>query len=104
VRKEIDSLLGVTADLKQYVHRRIAHRDEEHFLPPGSKYIDGAVTSLDRLAVRYLNLFRGSSMKTTLPTSQYDWKQIFRHRWLIDQTELHFQEAVGAPETPQGTE
>ncbi len=58
---------------------RVAHRDAKDFRPlPKFHDIDAAVEHLDRLTVRYLNLFRGLSMTTTLPTGQYDWKQIFR--------------------------
>jgi hypothetical protein len=86
--KEIAELQGCTAAVKQYVNKRVAHRDAGDFRPvPRFQDIDRAVEFLDFLVVRYLNYLRGISMKTTLPVWQYDWQQIFRYPWIADATE-----------------
>lgn len=85
VAKQIEALRENTDHVRKYVNRRVAHRDRRDFRPiPKFRDIDAAVDYLDHLTVRYLNLFRGMSMKTVLPTWQYDWKEIFRHPWIIN--------------------
>lgn len=83
VAEEIQTLMRRTDHVRRYVNRRVAHRDRRDFRPiPKFQDIDLAVNYLDHLTVRYLNLFRGNSMTTVLPTWQYDWKKIFRHPWI----------------------
>ena len=84
VAGEISALKVQMRQIAKYVNKRVAHRDAQDFRPlPKFADIDAAVKHLDRLTVRYINLFRGISMNTTLPTWQYDWKEIFRHTWLV---------------------
>jgi hypothetical protein len=83
VTSEIQTLKDRTEHVRKYVNRRVAHRDRRNFRPiPKFQDIDSAVEYLDDLTVRYLNLFRGISMTTVLPTWQYDWKEIFRYPWI----------------------
>ena len=85
VASEIVALKARTKHVARYVNKRVAHRDAHDFRPlPKFRDIDAAVGHLDRLTVRYLNLLRGMSLTTTLPTWQYDWKEIFRHAWLVE--------------------
>lgn len=84
LEKEIADLQMVTDGLRQYVNKRIAHYDEEHFKRvPRFNDIDAAVEFLDRLLKRYLLLFRAVHIDTALPTWQYDWTEIFRHPWIL---------------------
>jgi hypothetical protein len=50
---------------------------------PRFQDLDGAIDSLEAMALRYLHLFRGAVFPSgLLPAWQYDWKEIFRYPWI----------------------
>jgi hypothetical protein len=84
VDKEIAQLKAVTEGVCHYVNKRIAHHDEERVTNfPCFADVDVAVDYLECLVLRHLHLFRVMNMDTVLPTWQYDWKEIFRHPWIL---------------------
>jgi hypothetical protein len=81
---EISELKKQTERLKRFVDEHIAHTAIQQPKDlPRFQDLDGAIDSLEAMALRYLHLFRGAVFPSgLLPAWQYDWKEIFRYPWI----------------------
>ena len=80
IRSDIALLDSVTTKVKDFVDKRVAHKDKEwaeYELTYGE--LDKAVDILEELTIKYNGLFTGSGMEKLLPTFHYDWEDIFRY-------------------------
>jgi len=83
VQAELDELRGKARSCEELADRRIAHHDKRppNRLPKFNE-LNECIETLDKLYVRYHLLLRAQSMKTLMPTFQYDWQEIFRQPWI----------------------
>ena len=83
VEEQLRELDGVVKDIEHYVDRRIAHYDKRGLARPTPTFADlsSALKTIEKLVILYWQLLRGDAI-TILPTVQYDWKDIFRFRWM----------------------
>lgn len=83
----------VVNDLKQlneyakriddYTDKRIAHYDErEPKSIPTFVDLDKIIDYLEKITKFYLLLFEAVSFMTLIPTIQYNWKVVFREKWI----------------------
>jgi hypothetical protein len=83
VSNDWGTLRSVAEKIEAFADKRIAHRDVK---PPRNlptfNEVDECLDTLDRLAVKYIQLFRGDAQSSLMPTFQYDWMEIFRVPWL----------------------
>jgi hypothetical protein len=83
---EIQKLKQKTAALKKFVDKKVAHTSLEPLKElPKFQDVDDAIDMLEALTKWYLHLFRSVSTTKLLPTWQYDWKEIFRFPWIVEQ-------------------
>lgn len=85
VKKDLEELTCKGNLLEAYADKIIAHHDKKSpkSLPTFddvNKYIE----LLEELMKKYYLLFRAKSLMSILPTYQYDWKSIFREKWIIN--------------------
>jgi hypothetical protein len=87
VAADLLHLRSATKKCETFADRRIAHWDrrEPESLPTFAE-LDGCISLLDQLYVKYHGLFHAESMDTLLPTWQYDWQAIFRVPWIPPDT------------------
>lgn len=84
VRKDLVQLNEVARACEEFADRRIAHLDKrEPKSLPKFREIDEAIDTLDSLYVKYHLILHGGSIRTLMPTYQYDWQEIFDHPWRL---------------------
>ncbi len=83
IAADLAHLRSATANCEEFADRRVAHHDKRDPKQlPTFNEVDAAVDLLDELYCRYLLMFEAKSMRTLLPTWQYDWKEIFGVPWI----------------------
>ena len=84
VQQEIDSLKTASEKIHHYANRIVAHYDARGLKGVSPKFDDltECVAVIEKLVLRYVLLLNGASQDSLLPTFQYDWKRVFRIRWM----------------------
>lgn len=83
VNADLQALKGKAKKCEKYADRRVAHFDKRAMKNiPVFRDLDDCIDFLEGLVKKYYLLFRGASLLSVLPVWQYDWKAIFRERWL----------------------
>ncbi len=83
VQADFDELKCVTAKCEEYADRRVAHMDKRKpRSAPTYLELDAAISTLDRLYVKYHRLLFAQSMTSLLPARQYDWTSVLRIPWI----------------------
>jgi hypothetical protein len=73
----------IAKKVEDLTDKRIAHYDKRKIKePPTFKDLDASVEFLDSLYCKYNFVLRASSLDTLMPTFQYNWKEIFKYRWI----------------------
>jgi len=82
---DLQELRAKAKKCERYADRRIAHLDSRRPRSiPTFADLDECIDFLEALVKKYHPLFRGGSLLSVLPEWQYDWKAIFKERWLAD--------------------
>ena len=82
VRKDIRALRKAVRRISHFTNKRVAHLDKSKFRAlPNFNQLDNSLDELERLVKKYILLFFAEDTNL-VPIWQYDWKQIFRHRWI----------------------
>lgn len=83
IAADLVRLRTITANCEDFADKRVAHHDmrDPKQLPTFDE-VDAAIDLLDELYCRYLRMFEAKSMRSLLPTWQYDWKEIFHVPWI----------------------
>lgn len=85
VEKDINALKDAVRTLEDYIDKRLVHTDRRKPKSiPTFKDVDNALKSLDDLIKRYTLLLTAASWMTLKPTIQYNWKVIFKEKWIPD--------------------
>lgn len=83
-----EDLLNLTNSgklIEELADKRIAHYDKQRpIIIPTYNDLDECVELLDKLYCKYKLVLHASWQDTLLPTYQYDWEEVFRHKWLED--------------------
>ncbi len=88
VCNDLNLLKNTAEKVKVYADKIIAHRDKNKpKIPPTFDEVDECLNVLDRLYVKYHQIFHGEGMETAMPIYTYDWTEIFREPWLSSETE-----------------
>ena len=81
--KDLKALKRCASKIEAFADKRIAHHDKK---PPRNlpcfKDIDKCLKTLEALLKKYSLLFTATAITNVLPVYQYDWKAIFRERWI----------------------
>jgi hypothetical protein len=86
VRSDVEDLISAGKRVEELADRRIAHHDKKEVsAPPTYNDVDACINLLDRLYCRYNLALHAAAQATLNPTYQYDWKEIFRHKWIEDE-------------------
>jgi hypothetical protein len=83
IKTDLALLDSVTLKLKDFVDKRIAHKDKEwadYELTYGE--LDRAIEVLEELTIKYRSLLTGDGFEKLLPTFHYDWEEIFNVAWV----------------------
>lgn len=85
VEKDLEILKQSALKCEELADKRLAHTDKRKLKTlPVFRDLDECIDILDRLCVKYNAVFHAASMQTLMPTYQYDWKEIFRYPWVIE--------------------
>jgi hypothetical protein len=85
VKNDFITLSQSAVKCEEFADKRFAHTDKRKIKTTIIyKDLDDCIDTLDKLCVKYNAVFHAASMDTLMPTYQYDWKEIFRYPWLIE--------------------
>jgi hypothetical protein len=84
IKKDIDDLATITADIEKYRHTRIAHKTKDPALRTSLTFqeLDDAIDHLAKLITKYQLLLNQAGMPNLMPVVQYDWEAILRTPWI----------------------
>jgi len=83
VKSDLKNFKDKVKKCEKYADQRVAHIDKRAMKNiPTHKNLDDCIDLLEELMKKYYLLFRAKSLVSILPIFQYDWKAIFRERWL----------------------
>jgi len=84
IEQELSALLDRSQVLHHYADRVVAHYDARGLTQPRPKFndLENCLGLLEKLVLRYMLLLKGVSQESLLPTFLYDWKSVFRVKWL----------------------
>ncbi len=83
VERDLMKLKSAVTNCEDYADRKLAHIDKR-----GSKKIptffevNNALKVLEELIIRYELLLTAAGWTSLTPTFQYNWKSIFRYKWI----------------------
>jgi hypothetical protein len=83
VSSDLERLNRAAFKVEEFADKRIAHHDRRNpnmLITFGE--VDDCLDALDKMYVKYHQIFNGSSMDTLMPPHLYDWKEIFAVPWL----------------------
>lgn len=96
VREDLVQLNEAARVCEEFADKRIAHRDKgEPKSLPKFREVDEAIDTLDRLCIKYHHIFHGGSIRTLMPTYQYDWQEIFDHAWRFPTEDAESNQKLG---------
>ena len=86
IQIDIDLLAAASKKIHHYTDRVVAHYDEKGLRQPVPTFHDlsKCLLEMEELVLKYLELVKGESKITLLPTFLYDWKSIFRTPWIVE--------------------
>ncbi len=82
VHEDLEELRSKAEKLERFANQKIAHLVGEPTQPPTMPELDACISAFEEVVLRYMRLFRAEAPSELLPAWQYDWKAIFRERWL----------------------
>ena len=89
IKADLAALRRAAASLEAFADKTIAHLDKSTISgsSPTATFddLDRCLDLLEELTLKYYRLFTALSVPEILPTYQYDWTQIFREPWIIDE-------------------
>lgn len=90
VEDDLKQLKKHTATIDDYTDKRVAHFDKRKpKLIPTFIELDKTIDFLEKITKKYILLFEARSYIHLTPTIQYNWKGIFREKWIKDKTPNH---------------
>lgn len=95
VADDLHCLKDLSKKCEDFADKRIAHRDKSDpkTLLKFSE-IDTCIEALDKLYVKYHQIFHASSMDTLMPTYQDDWQEIFDEPWRLPEHDYEFDNSL----------
>lgn len=90
VQEDIDRLQEIYESTEEFVNWRIAHtvQQREPDSVPTYDQLAGWAEEMEAIFKKYLLLLQGSGLDRLLPHFSHDWKEIFRHAWLPEDTSI----------------
>lgn len=87
VDSDVKELKQVTASLRKYTNKTVAHIDVRQQMTsvPTFGDLDDSIDALARLCGKYSILLRGEGIAFFEPVIQYDWQAVFRVAWIVDE-------------------
>ncbi len=86
IQQDIDDLKKNCERIKHYVDKRIAHYDKNPPSPlPTFRDLEQSINFIDALVRKYYLILKASFRVPPLPTFPYDWKEIFRMPWILEE-------------------
>ena len=85
ISADIVKLKQIVKKCEDFADKVVAHSDKRKpKILPTFNELDNCIKFLDELYVKYHLLFHAQSMDTLMPTYQYDWTEIFKYPWILE--------------------
>lgn len=88
-KNDFEKLVNLSEGITKFADRRIAHKSKQPIPDVKFKEMNDFIEEFENMLKKYILLFTGSGYVQLRPEYQYDWEEIFYHKWIgIDSKKL----------------
>jgi hypothetical protein len=88
IEDDLAEIYKLRLRVERYIDNCLAHQNEGKKGKQGisTKLIEDVINDVEKITIKYLDLFKVCHLTTLLPTFQYDWQSIFYKPWIKSKT------------------